>query len=318
MVLVDTYGRILTEFDSDGNFRTAIVWVPGDSRIDWDSASDTELVALLNKYGYNDALTIEAGSKNVIINTNDETETLVWDNTAMDFTIDFDQWQNGTANMFYRTVEVNSQAVTVLCDADGKAIRAPFGEYDTALFQVGNNGTEIDSITAGSSIAVADVITACGGATDVTNLNGGDVVELLVKGNYVQFINADNSTTTPSVAELPSPTPIAVAGAIQVFADENCTRYADGTQNEVYVRLNRSFGYNDAKEWGGYPNTGASLTVDTPNSQAPSNMYHIACWMDLNSEDYSNEFTAGQVVKCEVPLAYFDVVSNPQVIFRDE
>lgn len=294
MILVDTYGRILTEYDSDGNFRTAVVWVPGDSRIDWDSASDTELVALLNKFGYNDALTIDAGTKNVLISTNDETETLVWDNTAMNFTVDIDQWQNGTSNMFYRTVQINNQDVTVLCDADGKAIRAPFGEYDTALFQVDNNGTSIDSITAGSSIAIADVITACGGATDVTNLNGGDVVELLVNGHYVQYINADSSTTTPSV---PGWT------IIEIWADELCTVRPSGTTDHVFAQVKETFGMNGGRQWG---NMGDQLIVATPSTEYPEDGYSIGWYTDFANGEISGPIVPG-VYRLDSSLGAIDV-----------
>lgn len=312
MVLVDTFGRILTEYDSDGDYRTAIVWVPGDSRIDWDSASDAELVALLNKYGYNDALTIDEGTKNVIISTNDETETLVWNNTAMDFTVDFDQWQNGTANMFYRTVQVNNQNVTVLCDADGKAIRAPFGQFDTAVFQVGDDGASIESITAGSSIAIADVVTACGGATDITNLNGGDVVELLVNGNYVQFCNTDNTTTTPNVNNLV----IEAQGAVQIFKNEICSEYADGSETDLYLRFNRGFGYGQGKLWGGNidePDT--YLAITTPDSEDPQNYYEINLWVDVYFNNMNEPFEAGSVIHLinQSGVTY----DNPTVIFSD-
>lgn len=315
MVLVDTYGRILTEYDSDGNFRTAVVWVPGDSRIDWDSASDTELVALLNKYGHNDALTIDEGTKNVIISTNDETETLVWDNTAMDFTVDFDQWQNGTANMFYRTVQVNNQNVTVLCDADGKAIRAPFGQFDTAVFQVGDDGASIESITAGSSIAIADVVTACGGATDIANLDGGDVVELLVNGNYVQFCNTDSTTTTPMVALYGGPV-IAAQGKVQIFDSLDCNHYADGQSNVVYARVNINVGVNGGFAVGSPADPGKALAVHAPTTSSPSDPYNVQVWIEFSSADTNNPITAGTVIRAEQPAQYFTPVDNPTVIFE--
>mgnify|MGYP003298833204 CR=1 FL=1 len=203
-VLTDTYGRIFTQHDPDGDVRTAVVWVPGDSRIDWDDASDQELVTLLGKYGYNDALTIE--NNNVTINDNEETETLIWDSAAMDFTVDVDMFVNGAQNMYFRTVNDGSQDVTVLVDADGKAIVAPtLGEYSGVLFSVDNNGTEIDTITADSSISAAAVIEACGGSVNVTALEAGASVFLLVMGTHVQFCNADNLSTTPSVVEWVDP-----------------------------------------------------------------------------------------------------------------
>ena len=199
-VLTDTYGRILTQYTQDGDYRTACVYVPGGNRFDWDTASDPELVTLLGKYGYNDAMTIE--NSNVTINDNGETETLIWDSAAMDFTVDVDMFQNGSQNMFFRTVNDGSRDITVLCDADGKAIVAPtLGEYSGVLFSVANNGAEIDTITSDSSISAAAVIQACGGSVNVTALDAGESVFLLVMGTHVQFCNSGDLSATPSVLQ---------------------------------------------------------------------------------------------------------------------
>lgn len=203
-VLTDTYGRILTQHEPGSSYRTAVVWVPGDSRIDWDDASDQELITLLGKYGYNDALTFDG--LNVTINDNGETEQLTWNNEAMDFTVDVDMFVNGEQNMFFRTVNDGSQDVTVLCDADGKAIHAPsLGDVNNVLFTVANNGTEIDTITSDSSISREGVSNACGGDVNVTALDAGVEVFLLVMGTHVQYCNAGDLTTTPSVTEWERP-----------------------------------------------------------------------------------------------------------------
>ena len=296
MVLVDTYGRILTQHDPDGDVRTAVVWVPGDNRFDWDDASDQQLVTLLNKYGYNDALTIEAGTQNVTVDTNGETETLTWDNTTKNFNVDFDPWQNGTANMFYRTVKVSNLNLKVLCDADGKAIRASFGEHQTAVFTVDNDGTEIDTITEGSSIAIANVITACGGATDVTNLSGGDDVELLVNGNYVQFINTVTNTTTPSVPGWTT---------IEIWADEECTIKPSGEVDHVFAQVRSTFGVNGGVQFG---NTGELLSVDTPTSANPDDPYFITWYTDIVSASMSDPIVPG-VYRLSSAFGAIDVTS---------
>lgn len=199
-VLTDTYGRILTELDNGGGYRTACVYVPGDSRLDWDTAGDYELVTLLGKYGYNDALTFEGD--NITINDNGESETLIWDDAAMDFTVDVELFQNGAQNMYFKTVNDGNSNVTVLVDADGKAIMAPtLGEYTDVLFSVANNGTEIDTITDDDTYSRADIINACGGSVNVTALDAGGSVFLLVMGTHVQYCNADDLSTTPSVLQ---------------------------------------------------------------------------------------------------------------------
>ena len=128
----------------------------------------------------------------------------------MDFTVDVDMFQNGAQNMYFRTVNDGSRDVTVLCDADGKAIQAIIlSEYANVLFTVANNGTEIDTITDDTTYSREDIINACGGSVNVSVLYAGESVFLLVMGTHVQYCNADDTTTTPSVTELPpSPFPL--------------------------------------------------------------------------------------------------------------
>lgn len=313
-VLTDTYGRIFTQHDPDGDVRTAVVWVPGDSRIDWDDASDQELVTLLGKYGYNDALTIE--NNNVTINDNGETETLIWNSAAMDFTVDVDMFQNGAQNMFFRTVNDGSQDVTVLVDADGKAIVAPtLGEYTGVLFSVANNGTEIDTITSGSSISAAAVIQACGGSVNVTALDAGASVFLIVMGTHVQFCNADDLTTTPAVNRLPGEV-IPVEGDLQVFRNESCTEYATGYDRVVFVRVNRAIGYGDATQYGSSGPESAQCMVTTPSAAEPDEVYYISLWTDWSSADYEEPFAAGTVVRCEFQGSSEPSLDNVTTVFE--
>lgn len=92
----------------------------------------------------------------------------------MDFTVDVGMFQNGAQNMYFRTVNDGSQDVTVLCNADGKAIHAPeLGSYQNVLFTVADNGSKIDTITSDSSISREGVSNACGGDVNVTALDAG-------------------------------------------------------------------------------------------------------------------------------------------------
>lgn len=279
-VLTDTYGRILTQYTQDGDYRTACVYVTGDGRLDWDDASDQELVTLLDKYGYNDALTIE--DNNVTISDNGETETLIWDSAAMDFTVDIDMFQNGAQNMFFKTVNDGTRDVTVLVNADGKAIMAPtLGEYTDVLFSVANNGTEIDTITEGSSISAAGIIQACGGSVNVTALDAGASVFLLVMGTHVQYCNADNLTTTPSVPGWP---------IVEIWADEQCTVRPSGVISTVFAKIKGPFGFNDAKEWRIGNET--QLAINTPTTENPDDGYSIDWYTDFHA-DFENEIGIG-------------------------
>lgn len=279
-VLTDTYGRILTQYTEDGDYRTACVYVPGDSRIDWDTLSDQELVTLLGKYGNNDALTIE--NNNVTIDDNGESEMLIWDSAAMDFTVDVDVFQNGPQNMYFRTVNDGTSDVTVLVNADGKAITTPtLGEYTGVLFSVANNGTEIDTITEGSSISREGIINACGGSFNVTALDAGSSVFLLVMGTHVQYCNADNLATTPSVAEWP---------IVEIWADEQCTVRPTGSTDHVFAQVKQTFGYNDGRQWGNY---GDQMYVQTPSAENPQDGYLIQWYIDFINDSITGPITPG-------------------------
>lgn len=108
------------------------------------------------------------------------------------------------------------------------------------------------------------------------------------------------------------PQPIAPVGKVQVFANPQCTEYADGQSNEVWVRLNQDFGYDDATFWG----NGLLLSVYTPSTENPTDPYAIQLWEDWVSEDFSEPFTSGQVIKCTCNPSYFTPIENPQVIFE--
>lgn len=292
-VLTDTYGRILTQHDPDGDVRTAVVWVPGDSRIDWDDASDQELVTLLSKFGYNDALTIE--NNNVTISANGETETLTWDSAAMDFTVDVDMFQNGAQNFYFRTVNDGSQDVTVLCDADGKAIHAPtLGDYQNVLFTVAENGTKIDTITSGSTISREGVSNACGGDVNVTALDAGESVFLLVMGTHIQYCNGDDLATTPSVPNWP---------IVEIWADENCSIRPSGVTDHVYAQVKKTFGINEGKQWGDY---GDQLLVATPSTEFPEDGYSIQWYIDFANGEIAGPIIPG-VYRLERSLGAVDV-----------
>lgn len=91
-MLVDKYGRVLVQHFDDGDYYQAIVW--SDTRFDWDSMAEPELLEVMNDRGYVEALTI-AENLNVTVNIGAETETYVWNAAKAEFDHDFDFWANG-------------------------------------------------------------------------------------------------------------------------------------------------------------------------------------------------------------------------------
>lgn len=124
-----------------------------------------------------------------------------------------------------------------------------------------------------------------------------------------------NGVLSQSVEAWSAPIPIAVVGAVQVFNDLFCSRYADGSEQDVYVRVNRRFGVDSMKEWGSYQSMSTYLRIDTPTQSEPELPYSIELWIDYHSEYYNSPIEAGTVVKCHAEQYGVD---NPQVIFYDE
>lgn len=115
------------------------------------------------------------------------------------------------------------------------------------------------------------------------------------------------------------PEPIAPVGKVQVFANPECTAYADGQSNEVWVRLNQDFGFGDSMVWGNMANPKTFLGVYTPFSDLPTDPYAINLWVDFTegiNRDGSQPFSRGEIVHCSMPLQYFVPLDNPQVIFE--
>ena len=112
------------------------------------------------------------------------------------------------------------------------------------------------------------------------------------------------------------PQPIAPVGKVQVFANPQCTEYANGYCKDVWVRLNQGFGYNDAYSWGNPQESGTRLTVATPTDEFPQDEYGVYPWIDWgNAEEINEPFTSGQIVKCSFYCGE-PILDNVQVIFE--
>ena len=104
---------------------------------------------------------------------------------------------------------------------------------------------------------------------------------------------------------------IPVEGDVQVFADPECTEYADGTKMPVYVRVNVPWVLDG--DW----QVGSSNTffgAYSPTTQYPEDPFAIRLWEDFASGDKSEPYERGQVVEVTGDEGYLPV-SNPTVIF---
>lgn len=111
------------------------------------------------------------------------------------------------------------------------------------------------------------------------------------------------------------PQPIAPVGKVQVFANPQCTEYADGQSDTVYVRLNQDFGIDGDAHWGTGPSDAENyLSIAAASTEYPNDPYQIGLWIDWNSIIYYEPFTSGQIVECTALNGAR--INNPKVIFE--
>lgn len=109
------------------------------------------------------------------------------------------------------------------------------------------------------------------------------------------------------------PQPIPIEGVAQVFANEECTEYptVGREYNDFYVRLNRSFAFDDAISLGG-----GQMAVSTPISEAPDDPFYVRLYDDYFSPDRAESFSEGEVVQCHSDEA-FSFLSSYLVVFNE-
>lgn len=70
--------------------------------------------------------------------------------------------------------------------------------------------------------------------------------------------------------------------AIEIYANQQCTQRPISGQRyiELYAKLNRSYGMNEAVSYGTGEN---GCVIDTPTDQYPTDPYEISCYVDYRS-----------------------------------
>lgn len=119
--------------------------------------------------------------------------------------------------------------------------------------------------------------------------------------------------TGGAVSPSPTPQPIPAEGYIQIFANPECTQYADGTQSTVYARINRAWIYNDGWRIDEGPD-GGRIDCYGPNEEEPEVQYGMTVWVDWVVETERDEpYNDGEVI--ELSTAPGTTMVNPTVIF---
>lgn len=109
---------------------------------------------------------------------------------------------------------------------------------------------------------------------------------------------------------------IAPEGDVQVFKDQQCTEYATGAEQTVYVRLNTAVEFGEGWHVGTGDVQGSCFDVTAPSEGHEDDPYYVQVWALWDSDDFSEAFTEGQVVKCVKSNPDFDPVENPTTIFN--
>lgn len=113
----------------------------------------------------------------------------------------------------------------------------------------------------------------------------------------------------------PSPSVIPAEGVAQVFADEGCTQYYDGSQtNHVFVRVNRAFGYGEDFVTPSDPVSG-HIQIAGPSSEFPEDQFGISVYVDYTSDQLGTNIDAGTVVECSTLETV--TITDPVTIFYE-
>lgn len=101
---------------------------------------------------------------------------------------------------------------------------------------------------------------------------------------------------------------------MQIFADRECTRYADGSVAPIYVRVNNPWGINGSWYVGSDQARGKRFNALGPDSEYPDDPYGMTVWIDWESKVKSTPYEVGEVIEI-LPKEGEQPVTDPTVIF---
>jgi len=101
---------------------------------------------------------------------------------------------------------------------------------------------------------------------------------------------------------------------VQIFANPECTEYADGSVATVYARINVPWGFNEAWTVGDLDQAASYFSAGGPSSGYQTDPYAITLWENWHSEDSAQPYQVGEVVEL-TPAGSIVPIDNPTVIF---
>lgn len=111
-------------------------------------------------------------------------------------------------------------------------------------------------------------------------------------------------------------TPVPVLGQVQVFKNAECTQYADGTETDIYVRINVNVATDEQLIFGSMQDEGSSCVIYGPTSNPPQNG-EIWIWIDWKGEPQPNEIVAGSIIVAHNEQPYSEPKPEFTTIFGE-
>lgn len=150
---VDKYGRIIVQYEEEGDVYYCPWWVDGDTMSVFDNYADPILVQAMRDHGYVKAISLGGSGEDfgdMYVTIDGETEHLVWSVTDKEWSMEIPLWQNGQPNMVYRSFEVEggNYIDAVIDKASGKLCVFDDGD-DQWILAVEHNEQTGDSLLFG-------------------------------------------------------------------------------------------------------------------------------------------------------------------------
>lgn len=190
--------------DDDGTY-FGRAW--NDNGLTGDFESDGEHAQAFNQirsaWGENNCITYFTDNTVTFTDAEGGSVLLSFDNEKKTFVPIVSEIENGTPNMFKRTINVNDNDVTFVCDADGKVCW--FNNNGNFLLLI--NDDEITPTVDGA--LMNSLVAATGGSTEITNeQSADDDYNKYTNGDYSFVTDANGSITFGEVTEWVNPYPL--------------------------------------------------------------------------------------------------------------
>lgn len=161
-VLVDAFGRMLVQ-DSETDLQ-GMAWNENGVTPEFETNGYyvAQFNAIRTAFGESDVITDITDNSVTFTDAEGGSVLLSFDNENKRFIPIVSEIENGTPNMFFRTVNDGNADVTFVCDADGKVCY-----FGAGYLLLVTNGDEITQSSDGALLS--RLYNACGGSTEITN-----------------------------------------------------------------------------------------------------------------------------------------------------